>query len=524
VVFRPRKEVLLVSLVAAAACAVRALRVGEDINWDLLNYHIYDVFALFNDRSQLDIAPSQIQTWFNPFGEIIPYLLIMYTPPIIGSLVLGVISSVSVCVVYFIARATMAKNEGVSEAFHIIICSLVALAAFVTPSFLSGIGTSGIDSLGGIFILLSLLFVIKRRFTPQSYIFAGLMLGLALDIKLTNIIYVVGWVAAIIFLEKIRSLRPIIYSGLAALVTYLPIGGAWNLYIYFQFKNPLFPLYNNIFKSTAYNFGSMLDERFKPHSFADALSYFPKWILGEHPSSELYFTDIRFFLALILLTLVLPQIIFLFFEKDDDKDGALIPFAGVPSLFLLVFVVVSFTVWLLVYGIQRYIIVLEQLAVLVIFILLALLKGARGSLLPSAVMSVLVVLLVTRAPDFGRTSFNGSWFDIRVPEALSNEGRLFVMVSGEPMSFVIPFFALSDAFIRIEGNMPLDPAVGLGHEAFLRIQSHKGPIGTLGPVAALTETSLIHLKSFGLMPGDKACVEIGTKAGSLQSCPLIHDQ
>ena len=36
-----------------------AIFLGKDINYDLLNYHVYNPFALLQGRTTLDIAPGR---------------------------------------------------------------------------------------------------------------------------------------------------------------------------------------------------------------------------------------------------------------------------------------------------------------------------------------------------------------------------------------------------------------------------------------------------------------------------------
>jgi len=43
---------------------------GQDVNWDLQNYHLYDPYAWLHDRLTLDIAPAQMQSWHNPALDV----------------------------------------------------------------------------------------------------------------------------------------------------------------------------------------------------------------------------------------------------------------------------------------------------------------------------------------------------------------------------------------------------------------------------------------------------------------------
>ena len=139
----------------------------------------------------------------------------------------------------------------------------------------------------------------------------------------------------------------------------------------------------------------------------------------------------------------------------------------------------------------------------------------------AAMMSIAILLVTAAAPNLGRASFDKSWFDVHIPDALMADQILFVMLSSEPTAYVIPFFPATDAFIRIEGSMPLVPTVGLGREALSKIQSHNGMIRTLSRSEFSTEESAEHLKSFELETTQDGCLEIETKPEKLKSCSLV---
>ncbi|MCU1350702.1 MAG: hypothetical protein JWO56_3732, partial [Acidobacteria bacterium] len=64
---------------ALAACILAAggasLALGQDANWDLRNYHYYNAWALLNGRWRIDLAPGQVQSFYNPVGDLPFYFL-----------------------------------------------------------------------------------------------------------------------------------------------------------------------------------------------------------------------------------------------------------------------------------------------------------------------------------------------------------------------------------------------------------------------------------------------------------------
>ena len=54
-----------------------AYLLGQDQNWDLLNYHFYNAYALFHGRIFMDFAPAGIQTYSNPLLDTFSFIFII---------------------------------------------------------------------------------------------------------------------------------------------------------------------------------------------------------------------------------------------------------------------------------------------------------------------------------------------------------------------------------------------------------------------------------------------------------------
>ena len=394
-------------------------------------------------------------------------------------MLLAALASVSVAVVYSLTKRTLDETGGGGRNFQIFVAAIAALGGLFSPIFLSEVGTTYNDYYGSILILLALWLFIRKADGMRTYLVIGALLGVAVGVKLTNAIFILGWVAAIVAIDATSAWRPLLLSGIGAFAAYIPVGGIWNAYVYGLFNNPVFPLYNNIFKSDAYGHVSMLDTRFKPHSVAEALTYFPRWALGDPTTTELVFRDTRFMFSAFFFCLALPRMLAVVMPRR--KGDAPPIFDPERSRFILVFSIVSFVIWLAAFGIERYALVLEQVAPLIFLILLSHLCGGRRVFAQAAVMGMGLIIATSKAPDWGRAPFSDDWYKISAPAAIWEDGTMFVMLSGEPTAYIIPYLPQSDSFIRIEGNMPLDPGVGIGVVAKARIGAHEGQIRTLAP-------------------------------------------
>ena len=82
------------SLMLSVPLAFGALSMlhGQDANWDLYNYHLYNPFAYLNDKLDIDLAPAGAQSYFNPALDVLHYLLLTGPWPPLSGVVLGVLS------------------------------------------------------------------------------------------------------------------------------------------------------------------------------------------------------------------------------------------------------------------------------------------------------------------------------------------------------------------------------------------------------------------------------------------------
>jgi hypothetical protein len=515
-------ELAFVGLLALFFCVVVAESYGQDINWDLLNYHAYVSYAFWNDRLDVDVAPAQLQTWFNPLASILQFGVIETFSPRVAAGLFAALSSISIVLIYALSVLSLSHERRLNPSGRIMIAALACIGAFSSPMFRSELGTTFADVLGGSLVLAALVCLFGNDFRLRGYVLGGLFLGVAVGLKLTNAFYFCGWIAALLVVEQRNSLRPIFLTSLCAFAAYIPTGGLWAVHLAIETGNPLFPAYNHLFKSLLYPPLPMLDHRFRIDGFADGLRYLYEWPLGKHPSAEVVFVDIRFTLLIALLVIVGSVSLFVWLRNEgkDEPARTVTHFDPRCQRFLTMFVAVAFVVWIKLFGIQRYAVGLEQIAPLLIIMLLSRLIPGRWAFAVGAAVAVATIAIISQRADWGRATFTSDWFEVRVPSALEGGGVLFVMLTGAPMSYVIPYLSETDRFVRIEGNMPIAPETGLGARVADNIAAHTGPIRTLSPADAPLEESAGSLAAYGLIVDLSECVDIGTKAGLLQSCRL----
>ncbi|HKC15173.1 MAG TPA: hypothetical protein VKC11_00575, partial [Steroidobacteraceae bacterium] len=87
--------------VASAACALLALALGQDANYDQQNYHFYAPYALLNNRILYDIFPAfSGPTFANPIPYLPFYWLAWNAPPMLIGALLGALYGLAYAPLY----------------------------------------------------------------------------------------------------------------------------------------------------------------------------------------------------------------------------------------------------------------------------------------------------------------------------------------------------------------------------------------------------------------------------------------
>ena len=172
--------------------ALLAVLLGKDMNWDLLNYHFYNGYALLTGRLERDLAPAQVQTFFNPLMDVPLYLAIVYLPPVVVGAVYGFVQGLNGVAVWLIGRETLPIEDRRRREW-------TALGLAV----LGGLGAINIGELGGgmgdTLVSIPVLFAVavllrsRQRLETGSIVavagwaaLAGAITGVGAGLKLTS--------------------------------------------------------------------------------------------------------------------------------------------------------------------------------------------------------------------------------------------------------------------------------------------------------------------------------------------------
>ena len=114
-----------------------------------------------------------------------------------------------------------------------------------------------------------------------------------------------------------------------------------------------------------------------------------------------------------------------------------------------------------------------------------------------------IILAFIQVPDWGRSGWRDSWFGVSVPKLSFPSDSIVLMVGTEPMSYVIPYFPPAVRFLRVQGNLFVNPSLLRGtlleNDLDRLIRSHNGSFYVLSPAASgfsPIDTFSIHNASF----------------------------
>jgi len=503
---------MAIALGSLLAGAIYTWFAGEDVNWDWQNYHDYNVWALVTGRYGIDALPAGFQTYFNPTVYFPVYYLRHLLPLPYGLMILGAVHGLNLLLIYFLVRVLL-KEAATASAIGASI-----LIAAVGPMTLSEVGTSFSDILTALPILAGCFLILSAEGRHGRYILAGVLIGAAVGLKLTNVVYALGAAAAVLVAS--RPLKATFCLGVGGAAGALATGGAWGLMLWREMGNPIFPLFNAVFQSPELVPMNIMDWQFLPRGMLDALAYPFYWLVGDNRSSEYPFRDARFAVATVLIVLGIGRGLVTRTDIFTRRD----------TQFLLFFAV-SYATWLAVFSIQRYAIVLELLcAPLIVLLIHRSIAATPGSasIGTSPVRANAVMLAVALA--VALWSQPGDWFrrpwsnPYNPSVSKSLEQPAVYLLLDKPLAYVAPLLPPQSRFYQIADiALPIMP----DGEFDRRIRTAlKNPLPG-GAWELHTRGKPIReplLERYGMrVDASRACVEIeGAWLGTaIEACPLV---
>lgn len=442
---------LLAGVLVPVLLGLLSVRLGQDVNWDLQNYHWYNPYALLHGRVDADMAPGGWQSYFNPTIDLPYYLLMNALPAPLVGFVMGFVHGLNFLLVYAIAR----RVPGVGQRLAL----LLAAAGLCSVGFLGQLGNTMGDNLTSLLVLSSICLVLRAwpGRGPALVLLAGLLMGLGAGLKLTNATYAVAVCLALLAtpVPLLRRLGIAFVYGCGVLAGLMASAGYWWLTMWKQFGNPLFPQFNQIFRSPLAQQLGVIDTFHLPQSAVEALLW-PYIIMRDYQRvSEI---AIRPAILPVLYTAAFVFAAVWLFQRvtrNGTDKARLAP----QACFLLVFGLVAYLAWIKLFSIYRYLVPFELLAPLMLWVLVARIAPSRHAARIGGGLLAATSLAVFPFATWGHANWSAAGISAQFPALAQPASTVVFTGHGDPpMGWLSSFVPRDVRVVSLTGGFPESPA------------------------------------------------------------------
>jgi hypothetical protein len=486
---------------------------GQDTNWDLFNYHLYNAFALLNGKLHVDLAPAGFQSFFNPLLDVPYYFAQLYLPaPLIG-FAIGWVHGLSFVLLLAIAQQTLPTLPD-RDRFRIPL--LIAFTGCLTANYLSALGNTMGDNTTALLTLASLFLILKcwdelcsvSGFGIGMAVAAGILAGLSTGLKLTNSVYAVAMCAALLgcpttFWNRGRLIASFAFGTLLGIAL---TGGYWLLEMWRTFGNPFFPQFGNYFPSPLAAGIGAADSSWRPRGFVETLLWPFYFSVDSLRVGQLKLHQIIWPITYVLFGWWLVSSIRGVAGRRSSRS--LDPRAR----YLLTFLALGYLGWMLVFGVYRYIVTIELIAPLAVFLLFSQVigypKARQVAAWTLAVMTLVVLLGGVRT--WGHEDWAVRAFRADLPVLPDPQHTTALVVAEDPpYAWLATLFPPEIAFVGVGGGPIFDTPTYLarvkqtvetrGGPAFAVAEGHYN-----GREESINRANAI-IAELGLLSGERRC-------------------
>ena len=458
-----------------------SLSLGQDGNWDLRNYHWYNAYAYLTGRElALDVAPGQVATYYNPTLDLPVYWLAQILPARGVSYILSVVQGLNVVPLFglaFVVLAPLAANAKLRT----LVALALAIVGFCGAGQLGLLGATFYDNVISLFVLGAAWLVVAkadivwqgRAAAAYGIVFlGGLLVGSAVGLKQPTLPFAVGTCFAFLFVGGTLWRRFFLsfFFGIGVIAGMAIFSGHWMWHLWSFYQNPLFPYFNDLFRSPWGVPEPYRDDKFIPHGLLNNLLFPFIWLADPKKVGEIIFRDLRIPVAYIVMILT-P---FVLLALRDRQATVLV--ARRPALYVLVAGAITYLVWLKLFAIYRYLIPLEMLAPVLMVVAVALWPlsvKVRGGI----ALALLVLVTVTGKPGtWARMPFADRFVEVNAPTLPNPDNTIIIQTGYAPTSFLITGFPPQVPFLRVHSYFihPDHGDIKLNQVMADRIANHQG--------------------------------------------------
>lgn len=466
------------------ACGLLSLAYGVDANWDLFSTHLYNPYAWLNGRLDLDLAPAGFQTYFNPLLDVPYWWMSQHWPaPLVGFL-MGAVHGLNFILLLGIARAVLPKLPD-EDRYRLPL--LLALAGCLTANFLSVLGNSMGDDATALFILGSLLLLLRawehlqegRRRAVPALLLAGLVAGLGAGLKLTNSPYALALCLALFTLPLawMGRLRLAFLFGIGVLIGLSITAGYWWEEMWSQFHNPLFPMFSSMFPNPLSRPIGIADTSWLPKNLFETLFWPFIFSWDSHRVGQVHLRQFIWALAYVLFWWWTMRAV------ERRMRGRSAEARTEPrALFVIATVAAGYLIWMALFSIYRYLVPMELLAPLLVFLLLREIRPYMSARRVSAWALSLATLGVVLGGvnTWGHEPWSARAYAVDAP-VLDQPEKTTVLVMGHeaPLSWLAAYLPPQLSFVGLAKGFPETKAYV--EKARGMIAARGGPVYVLVP-------------------------------------------
>ena len=502
---------------------------GKDTSWDFRNYHWYAPYAFLNNRLGLDVAVAHQASYYNPFLDIPFYWLATHTHSWIALASLGAMQGANIVPLYFISReALLPATRKLAD--RKLAAGALALVALFGALTLSEFGTTYYDNVMSVFVFSGLAVLVVARDSLQdgpplrAALLAGLgglATGMAMGLKLPEAPFCVGFAGALLVLggDLRQHIARLVGGGIGGGAGFALFSAWWMLKMKALTGNPLFPYFNEYWKSPLALAAPYRDLRFVPTHFWRELFFPVLFSVDWHVADDLGFQDFRVCIAyfVVIAALVLWAV------RRQNRDPLV---DNRTALILFAFAAVSYFAWLKFFAIYRYIVALEMLSPLLIVAAVGLFPGGRRTRYLMLGALAFAVLVTARSDFLERAPLEDPYIQAALPPIARPDRAIVVMTGDAPMGFIATQLPPQIPVLRIDGWM-VQPRDGtkITHDMKAQLGRHIGAGGDVYLIADATDMARARdaLADYNLAIRWTECQQFDTNlVGTYQWCPLAR--
>jgi hypothetical protein len=341
-------DVVLFFITVSLLAYMLYLKPGMDNIIDLMNYHAYNGWALTSGEWWNHFHPAFVHSYYINYQDVFHWLLIDNLNIEWVVLILSIIHLSSSVPVYFLAREIEPSIIKIRSAW-------IAVLSVNTIFFLPHVGDFNGDIISALPMLYAIWLLVKMTNTNnwKLGVIAGILTGLSLSMKLTNVIYAPFFLLFICYWVYKRYWKLVSSITVTTIISFSTFILPQTLIILSStdWKNPLFPLYNNIFKSRL-----APEEPLDLSLFKIPLEYIVDLYTRNLVQTSLL-VDVRYVYLLIISLILITGILIKSLMKIIKKDLAS-GTKGDPTINIIVIMVIStflsIGLWAVQFGFNRY--------------------------------------------------------------------------------------------------------------------------------------------------------------------------